>query len=579
MKSNHTEIIKDKLSILDVVGSYVKLEKAGKTWKGKSPFTNEKTASFFVSLEKGFFYCFSSSKGGDIFTFIQEIERVDFKDALKLLADKAGVDLGSNQGPSVNGVLYKILDDATKWYEVNLRKNKDSVDYLLERGLSKETMVKFRLGFAKDSWRDVYDFLKKKGYSNQNIEQAGLIVAKDGGGHYDRFRSRIMFPLMDPRGRVIGFSGRIFSDDPDVKGAKYVNSPEGPLFDKSQVLYGYHSAKTEISKQESCILVEGQLDVLMAQQAGSINTVAVSGTGLTDGHINMIKRFASTVLLSFDSDNAGIKATRRSVLKVFEHGMTVKVIVLPFGQDPADIISKSVPQWEIFVSDAKDYISYRLEIFDKQNPESDFDQKHKLVTGELFDFVYLMESSVLQDKVLQELALFLGVSIESMRNDFDVYQPDDEVTNIQQVETVKQEIFSDSVPTGESSREEIIGLSLYLQQEYPKDWKQELEDTSFRFKEAYGMSLESSQSDLDESIRAMFSFKNEAQLEGLDFKKILDRLNLTLNPELIRSLKQQSQELLIQIRKAEHGRDDVGAAKKTAENQTLQRRIHEITNL
>ncbi len=273
---NNTDIIKDKLNILDVVGSYVKLEKAGKTWKGKSPFTHEKTPSFFVSPEKGFFYCFSSGKGGDIFTFIQEIERVEFKDALKILAEKAGVELGKVSLEKNDETIrrYAILDDATKWYEINLRKNPAIVEHLLGRGLSKETIIKFRVGFSKDSWQDCYDYLKSRKYSDADIASVGLITKKDQGGYYDRFRSRIMFPLMDSRGRVVGFSGRIHGDED--KGAKYVNSPDGPLFDKSKVLYGYHTAKTAISKADACILVEGQFDVLLAQQSGYINTVAIS---------------------------------------------------------------------------------------------------------------------------------------------------------------------------------------------------------------------------------------------------------------------------------------------------------------
>ena len=476
---NNTDIIKDKLNILDVVGSYVSLEKAGKTYKGKSPFTNEKTPSFFVSPEKGFFYCFSSGKGGDMFSFVQEIERVDFREALKILADKAGVSLNKDslKKNAHENIQYKILDDITKWYEIHLRKNNEVVQYLLSRGLTKETLIKFRIGFALDAWTDAYDFLSKRNYRTADMQAVGLVVNKEGTSrYYDRFRSRVMFPLFDSRGRVIGFSGRIFSEKEDLKAAKYVNSSDGPLFDKSKVLYGYHTAKSAMSKSGYCILVEGQFDVLMAQQSGYENTVAVSGTGLTfnekytykviksvklpngslvspgnlveltplqaqdiqdslvlqehkeseDYQINLIKRFTDTVVLAFDSDKAGIKATRRSALAAYRNGMNVRVVVMPEGMDPADMISHSKEQWDVAVTDARDYIDYRLDHLRKQ--DYDFENKKKIVREDLFTFIYLIKSAMTQDKALQKIALFLGVGIDAVRSDFKNFQPEEELS-------------------------------------------------------------------------------------------------------------------------------------------------------
>lgn len=575
MTTNHTELIKDKLSILDVVSSYVTLEKAGKTWKGKSPFTNEKTPSFFVSPEKGFFYCFSSGKGGDIFNFIQEIERVDFKDALKILADKAGVDLGSQESSSINTVLYKILDDATRWYEVNLRKNKKAVDYLLDRGLTKDTIVNFRIGFAKDSWSDVYDYLKKKGYTDHDIELCGLTVKKDKGGYYDRFRSRIMFPIMDSRGRVAGFSGRIFSDNPDEKGAKYVNSPEGPLFDKSKLLYGYHTAKSEISKKQQCILVEGQFDVLMAQQAGSVNTVAVSGTGLTDEHITLIKRFADTIVLSFDSDNAGIKATKRSVLKAYEHGLKVKVITLPLGQDPADTIKSSVAKWEVAVADAQDYIDYRLELFEKQHPQASFEEKYALVTNEIFSFIYLLKSSVLQDRVLQNISLFLGVTVESVRSDFNVFVPTEDVQEVQKQKNVS--LAENSKGPLVEGKEEIVNLSLYLAHTYPDQWQKE-EQIHTYIEEVYGKPVTEIHRELSEEISSMILFKQEALCEGIDVSKLLANLKIMVADELVRHLHSQSSEILKHIRQVEHQQDHTRLLELQQRNLELRKRIDTINN-
>jgi len=577
MTTNHTEMIKDKLSILDVVSSYVSLEKAGKTWKGKSPFTNERTPSFFVSPDKGFFYCFSSGKGGDIFTFIQEIERVDFRESLKILAEKAGIDLGSQDSHSINTTLYTILDEVTKWYEVNLRKNKDVVEYLLERGLTKETIVKFRVGFAKDSWSDVYDYLKKKGHSDNDIKLCGLIVEKDKGGYYDRFRSRIMFPIMNSRGRVVGFSGRIFNEDPDQKGAKYVNSPEGPLFDKSKLLYGYHTAKSEISKTQQCIMVEGQFDVLMAQQVGSVNTVAVSGTGLTDEQITLIKRFADTIVLCFDSDNAGIKATKRSVLKAYEHGLKVKVVVLPLGQDPADTIKSSSAKWETAIADAQDYIDYRLELFEKQKPEASFEEKHTLVTTELFTFVYLLKSSVLQDKVVQTISLFLGVNSASVQDDFKNFSPDSETQEVhkQKLSVDKNENKLTTSPS--EGKEDIINLTIYLASTYAQQWEQE-ESLHTQFQEIYKKTVAQIHEEMSEELIAMILFKQEALYEKVDFEKLKNNLRLMLGDELVRHLNKESSELLTEIRHAEYEKNHELLLALQQRNLELRKRIDTITN-
>ena len=566
----NTDIIKDKLNILDVVGSYVKLEKAGKTYKGKSPFTHEKTPSFFVSPEKGFFYCFSSGKGGDIFNFIQEIERVEFPEALKILAEKAGVTLEKTANPehlNKTKLLFKIIDDATKWYEINLRKNPDVVDHLIKRGLTKETIIKFRLGFAKDSWQNIYDYLRSRKYTDADIAAVGLITKKEGGGYYDRFRSRIMFPLMDGRGRVVGFSGRIFSDDPDIKGAKYINSPEGPLFDKSKVLYGYHSAKSEISKQDSCILVEGQFDVLLAQQAGFINTVAISGTGLTDEHINMIKRFADTVYLALDSDKAGIKATRRSVIAAYRHGLGVKIIVLPEGMDPADTISRSVEIWSVAVTDSRDYLDYRIEVFMRQ--DRDFSEKKKLVDEDLFTFVALTKSAMIQDRMLQKIALFLGVSIEAVRADFIQFSPQQDDFESADSQVLEEKILPTETPRSQSVQNEILFLEAFVQEKNIERSPQDLEKQSEIYRELYGSDLTNDKDALDDTMKNMRIFALERQYKDSTENILATVVLQSLEAQYKRKIDQDSQILLEKIRQAESQSDYPLIKRLMQEHQNL----------
>jgi len=563
-----TDIIKDKLNILDVVGAYVKLEKAGTSYKGKSPFTNEKTPSFYVSPDKGFYYCFSSGKGGDIFHFIQEIERVDFRESLKILAEKAGVSLSQKGKASLHSkdaLYYQILDDATKWYEVNLRRDGEVVDYLLGRGLSKETIVNFRIGFAKNSWNDCYDYLKTK-YTDTDIAAVGMITQKEKGGFYDRFRSRIMFPLMDGRGRVVGFSGRIFEpkgQELAKPGAKYVNSPEGVLFDKSRVLYGFHTAKADLSKKGFCILVEGQFDVLMAQQAGSTNTVAISGTGLTEPHLKMIQRFTDTIYLALDSDNAGVKATRRSVLLAYQAGMNVRVIVMADGKDPADVINNSSEQWQTVVHDAQNYIDYRLELFERQPNE--FKDKKELVHADLFEIVTLLPSAIDQDKVLEKLGLFLGVSVEAVRKDFATFTPN---TNLSVVETEKKPEAQKQKEVLET-QEHILYLYHYLLQSELGILADGLEKETELYKQVYNSDIQEDYKGLDETKKNIQFFVLSQQFQDSPENIIRSSLETALGEALNKHIDKQSHIILENIRQAESQNDSGKVSRLMKEHQTL----------
>ncbi len=574
--TSHTDIIKEKLNILDVVSPYVVLEKAGKTYKGKSPFTNEKTPSFFVSPEKGFFYCFSSGKGGDIFNFIQEIEHVDFREALKILADKAGVELNqqSLETQSVDKKRFEILDRAAKLYEVEMRKNKDVVDYLLSRGLTKETMVAWRIGFVPNQWRLVYDYLASKKYSDTDIESVGLIVPKDGGGYYDRFRSRVMFPLFDSRSRVVGFSGRIFNEEQeDVKGAKYVNSPEGPLFDKSKVLYGYHTAKNAMSKKDQCILVEGQFDVILSQQAGYTNTVAISGTGLTNEHVQMIKRFTKNIVLALDSDNAGIKATRRSVLVAYQNGMNVQIIMLPDGQDPADTIQQNPSKWDVAVADTQDYIDYRLALFSKS--DHTFDEKKKLIEEDIFEFVNLIQSPIVADRVLQKIALFLGVSIESVRQEFNQFQPQEVLEQVSsQDESEDQHAVQDLDP-----RKTILLHYVYLQEHYTDTFlTEERGKIEEHYNQVYEQTLASDLDTIPDSLKHMHLFILEQKLVDRNQEFLIKTIHHLLDQEMIRSYEEQSQSLLEQIRIAESQNNTDQALLLLQENKKIREHIETLKN-
>jgi len=375
--------IKERLSIEEVVSSYIKLEKAGTNLKARCPFHNEKTPSFFVSADRGTYYCFGCGASGDIFTFVEEFEGLDFKGALKMLADRAGVPLvayskDQKEAESEKEKLYRAMEEACLYFENNLKTNQEALEYLKSRGLSEKSIKDFRVGFAKLDWRLLYSYLKDKGFSDNEIERAGLAKKPDDTNKamYDRFRGRIMFPIADSSGRIVAFSGRIFVDD--GKSAKYLNSPETPIFSKSAILYGIDKAKSAIKKYDFSIVVEGQFDLILSHQAGYKNTVAASGTSLTqedsiDGkklnNFGMISRLSNNIIFVFDNDKAGFSASVRAAKIALGLDMNVKAIEMPKGMDPADLISQQGENaWKEAIKEAKYLIQF---LFEKYIPKSE----------------------------------------------------------------------------------------------------------------------------------------------------------------------------------------------------------------
>lgn len=366
--SSVIEDIKSRLNIVDVASGYLKLEKAGGNFKACCPFHHERTPSFMISPARQTYHCFGCNKGGDVISFVEEIEGLDFQGALRLLADRAGVEL-KRERPGVKDereAIFSALELATKFYEAVLPRFPEAMLYLTGRGLTQETIKSFRVGFAPDEWRPLGDFLAKKGISEAVMERAGLIV-RSPKGFYDRFRGRVMFPITDSSGRVIAFSGRILKEEAGKTlgasaSAKYVNSPETEVFHKSRALFGLSQARESIRHEDSCALVEGQMDLILSHQAGVTNTVASSGTALTSEHLEMIKRFTKNLVLALDADKAGLSATHRAVELALDQRMGVKIAALPQGMDPADLVLKDAEKWRSATRDAKHVIDFYLEL-------------------------------------------------------------------------------------------------------------------------------------------------------------------------------------------------------------------------
>lgn len=361
-----SEEIKARLNIADVVGEYIRLQKAGANYKALCPFHNEKTPSLMISPDKGIWHCFGCGEGGDVFGFVMKMEGLEFGEALRLLARKAGVELKrrdvSAQAQTQKGRLFDIMELATKFFHETLLKSKSAEiarAYLKQRAVDDLTRDEFVLGYAVESWDALGKFLRKKGFTDSEIIQSGMGVRKDQGGpadHYDRFRSRLMFPITDQHGRVVGFGGRILQAEEGT--AKYINSPQTPIYNKSEILYALDKAKTTIRRLGYAIIVEGYMDALSSHQHGIENVVAASGTALTESQLALLKRYTDKIILAFDMDLAGDSATKRGIDLAIARGFEVKVALLLSGKDPDELLRENPAAWKETIKQAQTIMDY-----------------------------------------------------------------------------------------------------------------------------------------------------------------------------------------------------------------------------
>lgn len=480
--SDSVQQVKEKLSILDVVSPYVELHKAGKNFKGKSPFAAEKTPSFYVSPDRGMYYCFSTSQGGDIFNFIQSMEGVDFKEALKMLAQKAGVELVAEdpRKKSERERLYMTIESATAFFQESLKNEPEAIEYLSNRGVSDETIAEWRIGFApgppKYGWRESKDKLEKDGYKKEELLKAGLIKNTEGGKEpFDVFRDRIVFPMAEPSGKMVAFSGRILHSND--KAPKYVNSPETELYKKSDILYGYDKAKTGIRNLDFSLIVEGQFDVVMCHQAGYENTVAVSGTALTPNHIQLLERMSEKIVLALDADRAGINAMKKGSNLMLRRGLDVKVAELPLGKDPADMIKDNPAEFKKLIGKSVHVIEFLLHVL-KSEIKDERALKLK-VREEVLPFVLLLPNRIDQEHFVTVIADSINSTTEAIRFELDRLREVENTTNNNEEysdsareERIQAEINLDSVTKAHLFLE---AASLVIEEKYKKTLQTELE--------------------------------------------------------------------------------------------------------
>lgn len=366
--------IRDAADIVDVVGEFVNLKRSGSSYKAHSPFTNEKTPSFYVVPSKNIFKCFSSGKGGDAITFVMEHEGMSYVEALRYLAKKYNITIEEESDERKaqrqaeqqrREALLIVLEFAHKHFQHLLREHDEGkaigLSYLKERGFRDKTIETFGLGYALDDWHHLEKTAQQKGYNLDRLVEAGLVVRKDENKTYDRFRGRVLFPIRNLSGMVVGFGARALKKDDKPK---YLNSPESEVYIKSKILYGLFEAKKAIRQKDNCILVEGYTDVTSLHQAGVENVVASSGTALTQGQIRQIKRFTPNLTLLYDGDPAGIRASLRGIDLVLAEDMNVSAVVLPEGEDPDSFVQKRGGEaFEQFLEENKrDFIRFRAEI-------------------------------------------------------------------------------------------------------------------------------------------------------------------------------------------------------------------------
>lgn len=414
------EEVRSRLNIEDVVGEYVQLKRAGRNFKGLSPFSGEKTPSFYVSPEKNIWHDFSSNKGGDVFSFVMEVEGVDFREALELLARRAGIELSDYDSKSNQeyAKLKRRLLDAHQWaaryYQQSLLKNDNALQYVFkQRGLSKEIVQTFQIGYAPDSGDALVQFLAKKGFSKQELSVGGL-TNRFGG---DLFRGRMMVPLMDPSGQVIGFTGRILKDEPNAP--KYLNTPQSPLYDKSRHVFGLSQAKEAIRKNDYAVVVEGNMDVVTSHQFGITQVVATAGTAMTESHLKALVRLSPNARLAYDGDAAGLAATERSIPIAQNVGTELTIINLPEGvKDPDELIQQGVELWQKAIDDAEGVVDWLLTQYTKRE-NMDIPLGKRRFTDAALAVVRALQDPVEQEFYLKKIATYTSTTLETVREKFD----------------------------------------------------------------------------------------------------------------------------------------------------------------
>jgi len=437
---NILEQIQSRSDIVEVISRYIPLQKAGRNYRAPCPFHHEKTPSFIVSPDKQIYHCFGCGAGGNVFSFVMKYENLEFPEAVEMLGEKAGIRIPRSgaQNKELTSLaiqLYRINELAVSFFQETLARNQAARDYIASRGISEETVKKFKIGYAPDGWDNILNFFKKKNIDGAILEKAGLTISNEKGGYYDRFRKRVIFPIFDLKDRVLGFGGRVL----DSSLPKYMNSPETYIYSKGRHLYGLNFSRDSIKKQGYALIVEGYLDFIIPYQALAKNIIATLGTALTIDQVKLLKRFANTVIMVYDPDEAGEAASLRNMDMFIGEGVNVYIAELPSGFDPDNYIRKfGTDDFIKLTKSSKNLFDYKLS---KLAARFDIRSAHgkAAIAGEMLPTISRIENAVLRSNLIKKLAEKLSVDEESIRTELKKVKPDYSVRayNVTPVEAKK----------------------------------------------------------------------------------------------------------------------------------------------
>ncbi|MEO1814694.1 MAG: DNA primase [Acetobacterium sp.] len=445
--------------VVDVASGYMTLKRVGNSYKGKCPFHNEKTASFTVSREKQLYHCFGCGAGGNVITFIMEMEKLPFVDALKFLAARVNMILPEKQNQQEDHQayekkkrLYELHREAANYYYKVLKTDRPAREYLLQRGISQETIREFGLGYASEDWSRLTDFLTTKGFTIAEMLDSGLVLASESKRHYDRFRDRIMFPIVNPRGQIVGFGGRLMTTGQN--GPKYLNSPETPIFSKSYELYNLNHCKNFLDAGQ-ILIVEGYMDVISLYEKGIRNTVAALGTAFTPFHGKILERYANDVIIAFDGDSAGKSATEKAMNILKKTSLNVKILNLPINEDPDSFVQKYGQQgFADFVAKALTIVEYELELLKSHNDLSQTDGRLRY-GNEAIKILRQLETSVEIDYYSKMVAGETGINQEVIRREVMRSKTRQSANPSQLLEPTPSEVVPHKIPKAYKKAQEL----------------------------------------------------------------------------------------------------------------------------
>jgi len=540
--------VKQRTDIIEVISQYVRLTKSGRTFRGLCPFHSEKNPSFFVYPEQQTWHCFGAcNTGGDAFSFIMKKEGVDFGDALRLLADRAGVNISkrSEREAGEKERLYQVNQAAAQYFHnllLNSPAGEKAREYVASRGFSPETIADFQLGFSLNSWDALKKYLIEKGYAENEISTAGLVVETEAGKVFDRFRNMLMFPILDARGHATGFGARVLDDSLP----KYINSPQTPIFDKSGSLYGIHLAQAAIRQQGMAVIVEGYMDVITAHQNGFHNVVASMGTSITEKQVGAIKRLTRNITLALDADAAGEEAMLRGVSFENSLGAEVKVIVLPEGKDPDEVIKEDASIWQQLVAEALPVIDFTFDMLTSKLDLTTPDGQSSAVER-LGRIINEMEDTMRQGYYLERLAHLVKKPLHIVETALKRMRPD------RRAREPKSEAMARALQSIRSRPIEEDCLALLLQHPELKAYCQGLLPEYFEDTQNREIFVAFQQADDVSSIKERL---DSALYEHLDFlmgKSVFDtqlepkckQFVLRLREEFLRSREKEKEEVLV----------------------------------